>query len=148
MRDAREGGPPTSREIGGKSYRTGALLLLRHDRGSSPGISSRPGVTATTDMAVLPGVLGYRTLRRTVQVRLGLDLGFRILDFGFLTAIDDIELNSSDFAIFTIRNPESAFRNRRPGGTPIFVVSRQQFMKYPSWSTCLTVPIPAMVKSV
>ncbi|MGW8221961.1 MAG: hypothetical protein ACWGP1_07420, partial [Syntrophobacteria bacterium] len=33
-------------------------------------ISSRHGVTATTDMAVLPGVLGYRTLRRTVQVRL------------------------------------------------------------------------------
>ncbi|MEE8317135.1 MAG: hypothetical protein V3W07_06830 [Syntrophobacteria bacterium] len=45
-------------------------------------------------MAVLPGVLGCRTLRRTVQVRLG-------------TA--------------TLR---------LPGGTPIFVVSRQQFMKY------------------
>jgi hypothetical protein len=28
-------------------------------------------LTATTDMAVLPGVLGCRTLRRTVQVRLG-----------------------------------------------------------------------------
>ena len=27
--------------------------------------------TATVDMAVLPGVLGCRTLRRTVQVRLG-----------------------------------------------------------------------------
>ena len=39
------------------------------------------------------------TLRRTVQVRLGFDLGFRILDLGFLTTIDDIELNSSDFAI-------------------------------------------------
>jgi hypothetical protein len=26
---------------------------------------------ATMDMTVLPGVLGYRTLRRTVQVRLG-----------------------------------------------------------------------------
>jgi len=99
-------------------------------------------------MVVLPGVLGCRPLRRTAQVRLGLDLGFRILDLRFLTTIDDIELNSSDFAIFTIRNPESAFRNRRPGGTPIFVVSRQQFMKYPSWSTCRTVPIPAMVKSV
>ena len=36
-----------------------------------PDISSRPGVTATADMTVLPGVLGYRTLRRTVQVRLG-----------------------------------------------------------------------------
>jgi len=56
--DARKGGPPTSREKGGKSYRTGALLLLRHDRGSSSDIASRPGVTATTDMTVLPGVLG------------------------------------------------------------------------------------------
>ncbi|MDH3556988.1 MAG: hypothetical protein OES18_14160 [Deltaproteobacteria bacterium] len=28
-------------------------------------------MTATTDMTVLPGVLGCRTLRRTVQVRLG-----------------------------------------------------------------------------
>ncbi|MDH3951172.1 MAG: hypothetical protein OEV11_09080 [Deltaproteobacteria bacterium] len=37
----------------------------------NPDISSRPGVTATRDMTVLPGVLGYRTLRRTVQVRLG-----------------------------------------------------------------------------
>jgi len=34
-------------------------------------MNSRPGVTATTDMAVLPGVLGCRFLRRTVQVRLG-----------------------------------------------------------------------------
>jgi hypothetical protein len=37
---------------------------------ASPGISSRPGVTATADMTVLPGVLECRTLRRTVQVRL------------------------------------------------------------------------------
>ena len=28
-------------------------------------------LAATTDMAVLPGVLEFRTLRRTVQVRLG-----------------------------------------------------------------------------
>ena len=34
-------------------------------------ISSRLGVTPTADMAVLPGVLGCRPLRRTVQVRLG-----------------------------------------------------------------------------
>ena len=34
-------------------------------------MNSRLGVTATVDMAVLPGVLGCRTLRRTVQVRLG-----------------------------------------------------------------------------
>jgi hypothetical protein len=26
---------------------------------------------ATADMGILPGVLGFRTLRRTVQVRLG-----------------------------------------------------------------------------
>ncbi|MEE9527764.1 MAG: hypothetical protein V3W07_08865, partial [Syntrophobacteria bacterium] len=51
--------------------------------------------TATTNMAILPGVLGYRPLRRTVQVHLGTN---------------------------TLR---------LPGGTPIFVVSRQQFMKYP-----------------
>ncbi|MEE8315847.1 MAG: hypothetical protein V3R70_04785 [Syntrophobacteria bacterium] len=46
-------------------------------------------------MAVLPGVLGCRTLRRTVQVRLGSN---------------------------TLRFP---------GGTSIFTVSRQQFMKHP-----------------
>jgi hypothetical protein len=39
--------------------------------------------TTTADMDVLPGVLGSRTLRRTIQVRLGFDFGFRILDFGF-----------------------------------------------------------------
>jgi len=52
-------------------------------------------LAATTDMAVLPGVLGCWPLRRTVQVRLG------------------------------------ATTLRLPGGTPIFVVSRQQFTKYP-----------------
>jgi len=52
-------------------------------------------LAATTDMPVLPGVLGCRPLRRTVQVRLGTN---------------------------TLR---------LPSGTPIFVVSRQQFMKYP-----------------
>jgi hypothetical protein len=49
-------------------------------------------------MTVLPGVLGCRLLRRTVQVRLGTN---------------------------TLR---------LPGGTPIFVVSRKQFMKYPGWN--------------
>mgnify|MGYP001819250390 CR=1 FL=1 len=48
------------------------------------------------DVVVLPGVLGCRTLRRTVQVRL--------------------ETNTLWL----------------PGGTPIYVVSRQQFIKYPS----------------
>ena len=56
-------------------------------------------LAATTDMAVLLGVLGCRHLRRTVQVRLG-------------------------------TNP-AVPRDELPGGTPIFVVSRQQFMKYP-----------------
>ncbi|MCG6944828.1 MAG: hypothetical protein LJE87_05730 [Deltaproteobacteria bacterium] len=46
-------------------------------------------------MSVLPGVLGCRPLRRTVQVRLGTS---------------------------TLR---------LPGCPSIFVVSRQQFMKYP-----------------
>ncbi|MEJ2235611.1 MAG: hypothetical protein P8X67_16985 [Syntrophobacterales bacterium] len=46
-------------------------------------------------MAVLPGVLGCRSLRRTVQVRLG------------------------------------THTLRLPGGTSIYVVSQQQFMKYP-----------------
>ena len=49
---------------------------------------------ATTDMAVLPGVLRCRPLRRTFQLRLGFGLGFGILDLGFLTTIDDIEVNS------------------------------------------------------
>ena len=34
-------------------------------------MNSRLGVTATTDMAVLPGVLGCWPLGRTVQVRPG-----------------------------------------------------------------------------
>jgi len=61
--------------------------------------------TATTDMAALPGVLGCRHLRRTVQVRLGTN---------------------------TLR---------LPGGTPIFAVSRQQFMKYPGFPPAVEVQI-------
>ncbi|MCG6947018.1 MAG: hypothetical protein LJE87_16930 [Deltaproteobacteria bacterium] len=60
-------------------------------------------LAATTDVAVLPGVLGCRPLRRTVKVRLG-------------------------------TNP-AVPRDELPGGTPIFVVSRQQFMIYPGEST-------------
>ena len=56
-------------------------------------------LAATMDIAVLPGVLGCRPLRRTVQVRLG-------------------------------TNP-AVPRDELPGGTPIFMVSRQQFMKCP-----------------
>ncbi len=54
-------------------------------------------LAATLDMAVLPGVLGCRLLRRTVQVRLGTN---------------------------TLR---------LPGGTPIFMVSRHQFIKHPGY---------------
>ena len=62
-----------------------------------PGLSRifHESPAATTHMTVLPGVLGCRALRRTVQVRLGSN---------------------------TLR---------LPGGTPIFAVSPQQFMKYP-----------------
>jgi len=73
------------------------------------------------------------TLRRTVQVRLGFDLGFRISDLGFLTTIDDIELNSSDFAICSLlltsfsANSQSAFRN--PHSTIVDPVARPS-----SWS--------------
>jgi hypothetical protein len=38
---------------------------------ASPDISSRPGVTATADVGVPPGVLGSRTLRRTVKYASG-----------------------------------------------------------------------------
>ena len=64
-------------------------------------------LAAITDMAVLPGVLGCRSLRRTVQVRLG-------------------------------TNP-AVPRDELPGGTPIFAVSRQQFMKYPGWDGTLLI---------
>jgi hypothetical protein len=84
-------------------------MLLEHDRIETLGILTNTANTyqpnlarifnelpaATTDMVVLPGVLGCWPLRRTVQVRLGTN---------------------------TLR---------LPGGTPIFVVSRQQFIKYP-----------------
>jgi hypothetical protein len=52
-------------------------------------------------MAVLPGVLGCRPLRRTAQLRLGANTLWL------------------------------------PGGPPIFVVSRQGFIKYPGWSNLL-----------
>ena len=73
-------------------------------------MNSRLGVTATTDMAVLPGVLGCRLLRRTVQVRLG---------------TNTLRLPGGPPA-----SPERA-GSRWRAVTPIFVVSRQQFMKHP-----------------
>jgi hypothetical protein len=97
-------------------------------------------------------------LRRTVQVRLGFDFGFRISDLGFFTTIGDTELNGTDFTIrslvltsFSV-NFQSAFcipnsaivdpvahpsssRSLRSAQSrkrvPSFVVSRLQFMKYP-----------------
>jgi hypothetical protein len=59
---------------------------------------------ATTDMAVLPGVLGCRTLRRTVQVRLGSNTLW----------LPGVGSNTLWL----------------PGGTTIFTVSPQQFMKH------------------
>ena len=50
----------------------------------------------------------------------------RVPGFGFLTTIDDIEFNSSDFAIGSLvltsfsGNFQSAFCNRRFCGTPFF----------------------------
>ena len=85
-------------------------------------MNSRPGVTATTDMAVLLSEL--EALRAGGLASSGVgpyDVPFRygsasILDFGFLTTIDDIRGNSSDFTIcsqsltnfYAIFNPQSA----------------------------------------
>jgi hypothetical protein len=76
-------------------------------------------------MAILPGVLGCRLLRRTVQVRLGSNFGFRISDFEFKKREHKIR------AQLEFRIPQSAFCIRLLGGTPIFMVSRRQFMKHP-----------------
>jgi hypothetical protein len=64
-------------------------------RNWEPACGTERSVASANYMVVLPGVLGFRSLRRTVQVRLGTN---------------------------TLR---------LPGGTTIFVVSRQQFIKYP-----------------
>jgi hypothetical protein len=53
-----------------------AVAEIRSDSGREKGLTYLAGMfhespAATTDMAVLPGVLGCRHLRRTVQVRLG-----------------------------------------------------------------------------
>ena len=69
-------------------------------------------LAATTDVAVLPGVLGCWPLRRTVQVRLG-----PIPRYGCQVA----RPSSS-------RSLRSAQSRKR---VPSFVVSRHQFMKYP-----------------
>ena len=72
-------------------------------------------LAATTDLAVLPGVLGCRTLRRTVQVRLGTNPA--------------VPRDGCQVArLFNSRSLRSAQSRKR---VPSFVVSRQQFMKYP-----------------
>ena len=101
--------------------------------------SGGPRIWSSFSPSRKPCVLGCRPLRRTIQVRLGFDLGFRISDLGFLNTNVDIKLNSSDFAIGSriltsfSANFHSAFRNRQSGGTPIFAVSSHQFMKLPGW---------------
>jgi hypothetical protein len=90
-------------------------------------------------MAVLPGVLGYRPLRRTLQVRLGFDFGFRISDFCLQLTISNVTAQIVPSALSLsktfrqISNPHSAIRipQSSTGGTAIFVVSTQQFMKHP-----------------
>jgi hypothetical protein len=77
-------------------------------------MNSRPGVTATTDMAVLPGARGCRPLRRTVQVR-------KPIPRYRGTSCPVARPSSSR----SLRFAQSRKR------VPSFVVSRQQFMKYP-----------------
>ncbi len=67
--------------------------LLR-PRNWEPACGTERSTASANNMAVLPGVLRCRPLRLTFQVRLGFGLGFGILDLGFLSTIDDIELNS------------------------------------------------------
>ena len=76
------------------------LILDNQKNGAIPSFETlarmfHEWLTATTDMVVLPCVLWFWALRRTIQVRLGSN---------------------------TLR---------LPGGTPILVVSPQQFMKHP-----------------
>ena len=75
------------------------MNYLLRPRNWEPACGTERSAASANYMAVLPGVLGCRPLRRTVQVRLG-------------------------------TNP-AVPRDELPGGTPIFVVSRQQFMKHP-----------------
>ena len=91
----------------------------------------------TANILSLPGVLESRTLRRTVQVRLGFDFEFWISDLGFLSTIDDIKLTVriSPFVVwvrtsFSV-NFQSAIYNRPSGGTPILfaLASLSAFVK-------------------
>ncbi len=89
-------------------------------------------------MFVLPGVLGPLALRRTNQVRLDFDCGFRISDLGFSVRlmISNLQFGFGHlfsgshelFRGFSIRIQKSAFHNSRPGCTPIFAVSQRRFV--------------------
>jgi hypothetical protein len=91
--------------------------LLR-PRNWEPACGTEPSAASANYMAVLPGVLGCSfgsaqdrlPLRRTVQVRLG---------------TNTLRLPGGP--------PASPERSRWRAGTPICVVSRQQFMKYPGY---------------
>ncbi|MGD9168017.1 MAG: hypothetical protein PVH33_14995, partial [Syntrophobacterales bacterium] len=74
-------------------------------------------LAATTDMAVLPGVLGCRPLRRTVQVRKPTPCGCQVAH----------PSNSRSLRSAQSRTASGICDKR----VPSFVVSRQQFMKYP-----------------
>ena len=95
------------------------------------------GVPSTGEPVLSVAKEDKLTLRRTVQVHHGFDLGFGISDLGFINTIDDIEINSSDIAICSLvltnfsASFHSAFRNRRSGGTTVLAVSPQQFIKQP-----------------
>ena len=75
-------------------------------------MNSRLGVTAAADMAVLPGVLWCRLLRRTVQVR------------------KPIPRYRGTVTRWPARLALLAWRAWWRADTTIFAVSRQQFMKY------------------
>jgi len=105
-------------------------------------MNSRPGVTATLDMAVLLSEPEAWCPRLSVPAtyRSGTPrLRSWISDLGFLTTIYDIELNSSVWAFVLwfsgafqqIFNPQSAFRNRRSGGPAIFMIPQHPFMRQP-----------------
>ena len=76
----------------------------------------RPRIWPSFSPSRKPGVLGCRPLRRTVQVRLGFDFGFRILDFCLQMIIANLTAQISRLALSLsqtfkqIFNPHSAIR--------------------------------------
>ena len=88
-------------------------------------MNSRPGVAVTTDMAVPPGVLESWTLRRTVQVRLRTNPAVR----GTVAKWHAHLIRARCASAFAKASARQAAQSRKR--VPSFVVSRQQFMKYP-----------------